>query len=199
MLADLADAHAARIHRDDLVVEAVKAPLPFANNPRIERGIAVSWHRDFQFPILALQPLAAVAVATVASAVARRVVTIVTRMPGQCGVKRLLQQTPLELPEQSLLTEKVLRLLIVRHQLFENRVRDQPLALLRFLSRHPGSPSPLQSEIDHLHRESDTSTHGIVRTCSPPDSPERLRRSYSCTSHADTLQFSTGESVLSER
>src|SRR5215217_2175958 len=67
---DLAGAHAARVHRDHLVVEARKAALILGDQLRIEAGLAVA--RDLQIELAGVgdHRLAAIAVAAVA-AVAR--------------------------------------------------------------------------------------------------------------------------------
>jgi len=50
---NLATRHAARIHRNDLVVEAVKARLPFFDELRLERTGAVARNINVELPALA--------------------------------------------------------------------------------------------------------------------------------------------------
>jgi hypothetical protein len=113
-------AHAAGVHRNHLVVEPVEAGLALANDLGSERGVAVAWHRDLQFTVLALQPFAGMAFAAVARAAPGGVVLLVTQVIGQLGAERLLQQPPLKLFEQPVIAEQILRLLVSRHQFVQN-------------------------------------------------------------------------------
>ncbi len=46
MADDLASAHAAGVHRDDLVIEPRKPPLVLSDQLRIEADLAVTRHRE---------------------------------------------------------------------------------------------------------------------------------------------------------
>ena len=66
---DLPGAHAARIHRHDLLVEPRKAALIFGDQLRIEARLAVTWHVELQLARVRHHRLAAITVAGVAGAV----------------------------------------------------------------------------------------------------------------------------------
>jgi hypothetical protein len=52
MTLDLPHRHAAGVHRDDLVVEAVEPRLAFWHDLRLEGAVAVAWHVDLDPPLL---------------------------------------------------------------------------------------------------------------------------------------------------
>ena len=61
----LAHRHAARVHRDDLVVKAGKTALVLANELWLERAFTIPWHVDAQRGVAGQNGLATVAVAVV--------------------------------------------------------------------------------------------------------------------------------------
>src|SRR6202044_669135 len=118
---DLARAHAPRIHRYDLVVEAREARLSFADDLRLERTVAVPRRLQRQLPEVAFQRLSGLAIARVAAVVAGLVVLRVAHMIGHLGLHGSLQERFGELLQQSMLADNIFRLLIVRQQ-FVNQV-----------------------------------------------------------------------------
>ncbi len=67
MTADLTGAHTARIHRDDLVIEARKAPLILGQKLRIKTRLPVSRYRQLQRPVIRQNRLLSIAIAAVAA------------------------------------------------------------------------------------------------------------------------------------
>ena len=65
MALDLPHAHAASVHRDDLLVEAEKATLIFADQLRVERALAIAGDVQPQAAGVGQHGLQAVAVAAV--------------------------------------------------------------------------------------------------------------------------------------
>ena len=72
---DFAHRHAARVHRYDLVIETLEAPLALLDDLRGEAGVAVAGHRDRHLAILAGQLLRAVPVARAPSLATREMRT----------------------------------------------------------------------------------------------------------------------------
>ena len=66
MADDLAGAHAARIHRNDLVVEAREAALVFGDQLRIKAGLAVARHHQLDLPAVGDDRLLAITISPVA-------------------------------------------------------------------------------------------------------------------------------------
>jgi hypothetical protein len=64
---DLARAHAPRVHRDDLLIEAGETPLVLGNQLRVEGGLPIPRDRELDPPGVGQHRLAAVAVAAVAA------------------------------------------------------------------------------------------------------------------------------------
>ena len=126
---DLAGAHAAGVHRNDLLIEAGKATLVLGDQLRIERCLAVA--RDIQLNSAGLSRhrFAAVAVAAVAGLVIRQVM-IHLRVQRPLG-KRLLQ-----IVEQSVGIESRLGI-GAGQQLIQQRVRNAGC----FASCHEEPPS----------------------------------------------------------
>lgn len=83
---------------------------------RLERAIAVAGNLDGQFVELALEGLAAAAVARVASGVGDRFVLVVTEVLGHLGIQRLLDQQLGQLLEQAVLADQVFGFTIVGQQ-----------------------------------------------------------------------------------
>ena len=89
---DVADRHPAPVHRDDLLVEAVKTPLVLLDDLRLKRAGAVARRLDAHRPMLRVQRLRCRAVARVADAAGRRATALVAEVTGQLGVHRPLDQ-----------------------------------------------------------------------------------------------------------
>src|SRR4051794_3421678 len=79
MRLNVARRHAARIHRQNLVVEALKAPLVFRQNLWLEAAVAVTCHFDLHRAEITLHCLAALAVAIIAAPPAIAVVFLHSR------------------------------------------------------------------------------------------------------------------------
>ena len=88
---DLPGAHAARVHRHDLVIEPGKAALILGDQLRIEARLAITRHVDRQLAGVGHHGLAAIAVTRVAGAVLASEVMIHLRVQGALG-QRLLQR-----------------------------------------------------------------------------------------------------------
>ena len=140
---DLAHRHAAGVQRQDLVVEAGPAGLVLGNQLRLEAALAVAGHLDRQRAELALERLAAAAVAGVAGRVGHRRMPVVAEVLGHLGVQRLLHQQLGQLLEQAVLADQVLGLLVVRQQAGQQLVGHVMVALAHCVSRLGGSFLPV--------------------------------------------------------
>ncbi len=132
MALDLAHAHATRIQRHDLLIEAGKAPLVLGDQLRIEGREAIARHRDAQLAAVGEQRLLAVAVAAVGPALGRLAVEMVVHL----GVQRPLRQRTFQLVDEAILAEGSLRI-TAGQELIQQLVRDHR----RFASCHARVPS----------------------------------------------------------
>ena len=114
---DLAGAHAARVHRHDLVVEAGKAALVLGDQLRIEARLPVARHLQLDLAGVGRHRLAAIAVAAVAGPVLADEVMV------HLGVQRPLGQRLLQIVEQAVRVERRLRI-GAGQQLVEDRIRN---------------------------------------------------------------------------
>ena len=105
MALDLARGHAARIQRDDLFVEPRQAPLALGNQLRLELAVAITGHIDRHFALIALDRLAAAAVAGVTATAALRCVLVIAQVVGELGFKYPLHQVLRQLLENPVLPE----------------------------------------------------------------------------------------------
>ncbi len=121
---DLAGRHPARVHRDDLVVEAGPARLPLGHDPGLEGRFAVAGRLQLQLAEVALQGFRAFPVARVAPVVARRVVLLVAQMIAEFGFQRPFQEGFGQLFEQTVLPDDILGLLVVGEQLINQLLVD---------------------------------------------------------------------------
>ena len=147
MTLDLAGRHAPRVHRQDLVIEAGEAPLMRRDDLRREGAVAVPRNRDLRFPEVALQLLAAGAVAGVAAQPALRIMLLVAQVVGQLGVHRPLHQRLGQLLEKPLLADQVRRTLVpgkqfvdklfIQFHLFPSSIKEQTFTRK---SKHPRRP-----------------------------------------------------------
>ena len=111
---DLAHRHAARIQRQDAVVEAVEPALALRNDRRLKAAVAVARNLQVDLAVLGQNRLAGMAVAAVAAATARRIALLVAQVIGQLGAQRSLQKRLLQLLEQPIVAQQVFRRLIIR-------------------------------------------------------------------------------------
>jgi hypothetical protein len=127
---DLAHAHAAGVHRHDLLIKARKAPLVFGNQLRIKSRQAITGDRQIDRAGVGQHGLAAIAVAGVAG------FALLIEMMVHLGIERPLGESLLQLVEQPVLGKGRLGI-SARQQLIEQVVRNA-----RFLAAcHAMSPS----------------------------------------------------------
>lgn len=100
---DLPGAHAAGVHRHDLVVEAEKAALVAGDQLRVERRLPVARDRQFDPAGLGRDCLTTVAIARVAGLLARQMMV-------HLGVEGALGQGLLQLVQQAVSLERRLRI-----------------------------------------------------------------------------------------
>lgn len=124
MTLDVASAHASRIKREDLVVEAVEPALMLAHHFGVERGVAVSRDVELDRSILGLDGLRRVPVAAIARASPFSVVRLVAQMVGHLGFEHALYECALELLQQPLRAKQIFRFASSLEQLFEQLVLD---------------------------------------------------------------------------
>src|SRR5215470_6042115 len=101
MLLDLASRHPARIQREDFVVEAFKAGLPFGNDLRLEGGIAVARNLKGQGAEVAFESLLGVTIARIATARAFGVVLFVAEVMSEFSLESAFENSFGELFEQA--------------------------------------------------------------------------------------------------
>ena len=129
MADDLPRAHAAGVHRDDLVVETRETALVLGDQLRIKAGLAVARHLQLDPTGVGDDGLLAIAVAPVAGLLAGQMMI-------HLGVQHPLGQGLLQIVEQAIRVERGLRIR-TRQQLVENGVRNTRL----FASWHGRAPS----------------------------------------------------------
>jgi hypothetical protein len=122
---DLARAHAARVHRDDLVIEAGKPALVLGDKLRIEARLPVSRHLQLELAAVGRDRLPAIVVA----AVARRGPS--DEVMVHLGVQRTVGQRLLQLVQKAVRIKRRLRI-GSGQQLVEDGIRN----LRFFASRH---------------------------------------------------------------
>src|SRR5208282_1070448 len=120
--------HAAGVHRDDLLVEAGKAALVFADQLRIEAALPVARNGKLERSGVGQNRLLAVAVARIAA-------LVTLQMMIQLRLQRSIGQRLLQLVDQAVRIEGRLGV-GPDQQLVENRVGDNRLSA----SGHWGSP-----------------------------------------------------------
>ena len=94
MSGDLARTHAAGVHRDDLLVEAGKAALVFADQLRIEAALPVARNGKLERSGVGQNRLLAVAVARIAALITLQVMI-------QLGLQRTIGERLLQLVDQA--------------------------------------------------------------------------------------------------
>ena len=130
---DLADAHAAGVHRDDLLVEAGKPPLVLGDQLRIEGRQPIPRNLEVDLAGLGQHRLLAIAVAAVGPAVRLAGLQVMIHL----RVQRPLGQRLLQLVQQAVLLERRLRIR-AGQQLVQKLIGNNRL----FASCHTMSPSP---------------------------------------------------------
>src|ERR1700693_1693590 len=125
---DLAGAHAAGVHRDDLVVETREPALVLGDQLRIEAGLAVARHLQLDRPGVGDDALPAVAVTPVAGLLA-------TQMMVHLGVQHPFGQRLLQIIEQAIRIKYPL-CVGASQELVKDGVRNTRL----FASRHGRAP-----------------------------------------------------------
>jgi hypothetical protein len=110
---DLAGGHPTRVERDDLVVEVVEPSLPLLDELRIELLVAVTRDLDRDLALLAFERSARLAVAGVAGVLSFWRVFLVAEMMSHLSVQDPFNEGFGELLEQTILTKKVFRFLVV--------------------------------------------------------------------------------------
>jgi len=112
MAGDLARAHAARVHRDDLVVETGEAALIFGDQLRVEPALPVTRHINVDLARVGHHRLAAIAVPAVVR------LGLVTQVMIHLGIERALGQRLLQGVEQAALIQRRRRI-AARQKLIE--------------------------------------------------------------------------------
>src|SRR5271165_2195562 len=132
MTLDFADAHTARIHRDDLLVETRKSPLIFGDQLRIEGRQSIA--RNFKLDLggLGENRFSAIAIPAIRAAVFLAVVEMMINL----GVQGSFGKRLLQLVEQPVLRKGCLRV-GSRQKLIKQLVGNSRL----LPSRHTMSPS----------------------------------------------------------
>jgi hypothetical protein len=87
---DLAAGHAARIHRDDLIVEAIEAGLPLLDQARLELRRTVAGYGNLKLPALAANRFPGLTVTGVAGVRPGGIVLFVAEMMGHLTLQRTL-------------------------------------------------------------------------------------------------------------
>ena len=121
MAPDLAHRQAAGIQRQHPRIEALEVPGALRHDRRLERAVTIPRRRDRHLALVRQHRLVRVPVAAVAAAAARRVSLLVTQMVGQRRRQRPLQQRLLQLAEQPVITQQILRPLVVGQKLIQQR------------------------------------------------------------------------------
>jgi len=98
---DLTRRHAARVHRQNLVVEALEPCLMLRQDLRLEAAIAISRRFHHHRPEIALNRLGSCPVTGIPAVISRRIVLFIAQMLRQLGVHRPLQQRLRKLFQQT--------------------------------------------------------------------------------------------------
>src|SRR5512144_746739 len=128
---DFTGAHAAGVHRDDLLVEAGKPPLVLGDQPRIEGRQPIPGNLEIDLGSLGQHPLPAVAVAAIDPAVRFASLQVMIDL----RVQRPLGQSLLQLIQQAVLLARCFRIRSGQ-QLIQHLIRNNRL----FASCHTMSP-----------------------------------------------------------
>ena len=102
---DLASAHPAGVQRQHLVVEARKPRLPFLDERRLKRTVAVPRNLDLDLAVVGPEPLGGLAVARVVTRGIAALTLVVAEVLAHLGFERGLDQPLGDLLHQALLAE----------------------------------------------------------------------------------------------
>ena len=142
MLRDLPCRHPARVHRDDLVVEAREPALMLGHDLRLELPLPVTRQLDLDRPVIGDQRLRRRAVTTIRLTLGRLTRELVTEMIGQLRRRRTLDNALGQLLQQPIRARDRLRALTTGEQLIDQLVRnllrghDPPLRIMH--TQNPG-------------------------------------------------------------
>src|SRR2546423_11360865 len=100
MSLDLARRHSSRVHRQNLVIEAVEPALMLWNDLRLEISFPISRHLDLNLTEIALQLLPTFPVSGIAAAAALGGVLRIAKLVGQLGIHRPFNQPFRQLLQQ---------------------------------------------------------------------------------------------------
>src|SRR5439155_15010326 len=128
---DVARRQAARVEREDLVVEPLEAPLALADDLRLEAALAVPRRFDPHRPVLRRKRLRCRAVAGVARAAGRLLMWLVAEMLGQLRRHRPLHQPLRQLREHTARADDLLLGTRAREQLVDHRISKTIANLVR--------------------------------------------------------------------
>ena len=132
MTADLANAHAARIHGDDLLIEVRETALIFGDQLRVERAGPVARDRQRHLRRSRQNGLLRIAVATVGVAAG----VFVAEMLIECGLQNPLRKRLLQIVEQPTLGKHLVRIATAK-QLVQKFLLDSHVMILSFPSSWP--------------------------------------------------------------
>ena len=132
MAADLAHAHAARIHRHDLGVEVGKAALIPGDQLRIEGSCPVARDRQRHLRRARQNRLLRMAVAAIGAAFGAFVLKVLVKL----GVQNPLRKRLLQLVQQPVLGKHLIRI-AARKQLVQKFLLDSHVMILSFPSSWP--------------------------------------------------------------
>ena len=151
---DIARRQPARVEREDLVVEPLKAALALADDLRLKAAVTVAGRVDLDLPVLGDQRLRGRAVARVPRAAGRLLMRLVADVVGQLDLHRALHQPLGQLGQQPAGPGDLLLRRGAGEQLVDHLVADPPVG------RHPerltdpaAASGPLHSLINQLWRE----------------------------------------------
>src|SRR6266576_2603122 len=110
---DLARAHPACIHRDNLVIKTSEAGLPLGHDHRLKARLPIPRGLQLEFSEVPLQGFSACPVAAVATVMPGWIVFLKSEMIRKLGLQSSLQQSFGELFQQAVLADDVFRLLVI--------------------------------------------------------------------------------------
>ena len=148
---DVSDRQPARVERQDLVVEAHKAALALAHDPRLKRAVAIPGRVDPHRPVLGRERLRRRAVARVARPAGRLLMRLVAQVLGQLDVHRPLHQPLGQLREHATGPDDLPLAARAREQLVDHLV-SQPTTRGQLADRR-AQPRAIDRLLDQLRGE----------------------------------------------
>src|SRR3954464_6501115 len=164
MADNLAGAHAAGVHRDDLVVEPRKATLVSGNQLRVEAGLAVARHRQLDPASVGKDRLLAVAISPIARLFAGQMMV-------HLGVENPFGQGLLQVVKKPIGLQGSSRI-GAGQQLIKHGIRDTRF----FASRHGWAPSLRSCPTPHEIPDSPLIWALKSSVTSSPDALSRCKR-----------------------